>query len=247
MAEDGMLQRTLKLLSSFTDDEPALTVVQLAERTGIPHSTVHRLVKSLVAEGLMVAQPDQRYAVGTRMWELGEMSPVALRLRESALPFMSRLYEETGENVHLAVLDGPHALYVARIVGRYSIETISRAGGRGPLHATGVGKALLATRDEPWLAQFFQTELLPETTQTITDEAALRNDLDRARRDGYATTRGEMTLGNVSFAAPVPRVDGLPPAAIGIVLHTRRADARRHGPLVAQTARDLGEALRDSH
>jgi DNA-binding IclR family transcriptional regulator len=246
---EGVLERTLRVLGCFSDDEPAVTAAALAARTGLATSTLHRLLATLVHEGLLSRGPGHTYAIGSRLWELGELSPLSLRLRETALPHMVRLYEATGENVHLAVLDGAtpettSALYVGRLTGRQSIPTLSRMGGRGPLHTTGVGKALLATRDEPWLERYFRAPLERETVNSITTESQLRADIVRTRALGYATTREEMTLGNVSVAAALPRVEGLPPIAMGLVVHLERADERRLGPLVVQAAKDLHHDLR---
>ncbi|WP_344780496.1 IclR family transcriptional regulator [Microbacterium kribbense] len=251
MAE-GMLARITRVLSCFTEDAPAATAAEIAQRAGIPASTVHRLLADLVAEGLLARVPGHRYGIGARLWELGELSPLALRLRESALAHMARLYDATGENVHLAVLDGPTpeesaALFVGRTTGAASIPTLSRMGGRQPLHTTGVGKALLSTRDATWLDRYFQVPLQRETAHSVTDEAVLRGQLARARTRGYATTREEMTLGNVSVAAPLASVSGLPPIAIGVVVHLARADERRLAPLVVQAAKDLYRDLRGSH
>lgn len=247
---EGVLDRALGLLGSFTEDEPELTAAQLAERTGLASSTLHRLIGTLLRHGLLVRVPDHRYAVGPRLWELGELSPMSLRLRERAIPHLVRLYEATGENVHLAVLDGPDpersvVLYVGRVTGRQSIPTISRAGGRGPLHATGVGRALLADRDEEWLRRYFAAPRERETAFTVTDEAELRAELERTRARGYATTREQMTLGNVSVAVALPPVPGLPPIAVGLVVHLDRADERRLSALVAQSARDIHLAIRE--
>ncbi|MFV0320106.1 MAG: IclR family transcriptional regulator [Microbacterium sp.] len=250
-AGEGVLSRAMRVLQCFTDDEPDLSAAQLAARTGLPSSTLHRLLASLTEYGLLARAPHHKYTIGARLWELGELSPLSLRLRETALPHMLRLYEATGENVHLAVLDGAEpetatALYVGRLTGTGSIPTLSRMGGRHPLHTTGVGKALLATRDEAWLQRYFSVPLERETTLSITSELDLRGDLARTRTRGYATTREEMTLGNVSVAAPLARVEGLPPVAIGIVVHLERADERRLSALVVQAAKDLGKALRET-
>lgn len=250
---DGMLARAMRVLQCFTDDEPALTAARIGALTGLPSSSLHRLLGALTEFGLLTRAPGHRYTIGARLWELGELSPLSLRLRETALPHMLRLYEATGENVHLAVLDAPTpdtatALYVGRLTGTGSIPTLSRMGGRHPLHTTGVGKALLSTRDELWLEQYFAAPLERETTHSITSEQELRHDLDRARARGYATTHEEMTLGNVSVASALGPVEGLPPAAIGVVVHLERADERRLGPLVVQAARDIRTALlADSH
>jgi DNA-binding IclR family transcriptional regulator len=115
-------------------------------------------------------------------------------------------------------------------------------GGRHPLHTTGVGKALLMTCDEAWLARYLAVPLERETTHSITSHDELRADLARARARGFATTREEMTLGNVSVAAPLGRVDGLPQTAVGVVAHLSQADERRLGPMIVQTAKDLTKA-----
>jgi len=252
MPDDGMLARIMRVLSCFSEDEPAIGAGDIAARSGIPVSTVHRMLTDLVAEGLLARAPGRTYTIGARLWELGELSPLSLRLRETALPHMARLYEVTGENVHLAVLDGPSpeasiALFVGRVTGTGSIPTLSRMGGRQPLHTTGVGKALLSTCDSAWLDRYFTVPLQRETTHSILDEQRLRSELRRAQLRGYATTREEMTLGNVSVAAPVAPVQGLPPIAIGVVVHLDRADERRLAPLVVQAARDLHHDLRTSH
>jgi len=249
---DGMLARIMSVLSCFTEDEPAVSAGRIAEGTGIPSSTLHRLLGDLVAEGLLARAPGRMYTIGARLWELGELSPLSLRLRETALSHMVRLYEATGENVHLAVLDGASpetsaALYVGRLTGSGSIPTLSRMGGRQPLHTTGVGKALLSTRDQEWLERFLAAPLQRETTRSVTDPVVLREEIARARLRGYATTREEMTLGNISVAAPVAPVQGLPPIAIGVVVHLNRGDVRRLSPLVVQTARDLHHDLKNSH
>jgi DNA-binding IclR family transcriptional regulator len=250
MVEDaGILARTMRVLACFTDDEPAVTAADISRRTGLPPSTTHRLLAELVGHGLLARAPGHRYTIGSRLWELGELSPLAHRLRETALAHMARLYEATGENVHLAVLDGPSpeesdALFVGRVTGAASIPTLSRMGGRQPLHTTGVGKALLSTQNAAWLERYFTVPLERETVHSVTDAGALRAELARARARGYATTREEMTLGNVSVAAPVAPVQGLPPIAIGLVVHLERADERRLAPLVVQAARDLHADLR---
>lgn len=246
---DGMLSRTMRILGCFTADEPELSASRLGALTGLSSSTLHRILAQMLELGLLARTPGRRYAIGARLWELGELSPLSLRLRETALPYMSRLYEVTGENVHLAVLDGSSperatALYVGRLTGRTSIPTLSRMGGRQPLHTTGVGKALLATQSRDWIERFLARPLDRETQYSLTDPEAVRSEIDRARMRGYATTREEMTLGNVSVAAPVGAVAGLPPTAIGVVTRIEGADVRRLGALVVQTAAELGRALR---
>jgi DNA-binding IclR family transcriptional regulator len=242
----SVVGRAARVLLAFSADHAEMTLGELATESELPRSTTHRIATELVQLGFL-AVVDGGYSLGTGLWELGELAPVSLRLREAALPHLQTLYEATGENVHLAVLDGVEALYVARVTGTTSIPTITRMGGRLPLHTTGVGKALLATQSEEWMRQYFREPLLKETAHSITTEARLRADLDEARRLGYATTHQEMTLGNVSVAAALPELAGLPRAAVGVVTHSARIDVARIAPLVIRTATTIATALASSH
>lgn len=239
---ESVLVRASRMLRAFSEDEPDLDLGALSARSGLPRSTTHRIATELVTLGLL-DRTATGYTVGTGLWEIGELSPVSLRLRERALPHLLELYAATGENVHLALLAGTEALYVARLTGPGSVPTLSRMGGRLPLHTTGVGKALLATQDTAWLDAFFALPRERETLHSVTDEAALRDEIARARASGYATTRQEMTLGNVSIAAALPHIAGLPRAAVGVVTHLGRADEGRLAPLVMRTAAEIGRSL----
>lgn len=248
MNGDGMLDRTLAVLGSFSEDEPELTAAELAASTGLPSSTLHRLLGTLIGHGLMMRVPGHRYSVGSRLWELGELSPLAVRVRENATPHLMRLYEGTGENVYLGALEGEpedaSVLYIGRVTGRRSVPTLGRAGGRGPLHATGVGRALLACRDEEWLLRYFRVPREQETLKSLTGEGELRSDIARTRARGYAVTREEMTLGSMSIAAPVRTLPGLPPVALSVVARMGHGDEKMLARLVLQTARDISEACR---
>lgn len=251
-AGEGMLERGMRILSCFSEDDATLSASELGARTGLSSSTLHRILAQMVDLGLVTRVSGRRYAIGVRLWELGELSPLALRLRETALPHMMRLYEATGENVHLAVLDGAEpadatALYVGKVTGHGSIPLLSRMGGRHLPHAVGVGKALLAAQSDDWIRDYCAAPLERETVHTITDPSALLDDLRAARARGYAYAQEEMTLGNVSIGAALGSVAGLPLAAIGVVVHLERADERRLSALVRQAARDLTKDLMESH
>jgi DNA-binding IclR family transcriptional regulator len=242
VSRDSVLSRASAILGAFDEFEPELSLAELTDRSGLARSTTHRLATELADLGMLERTP-RGYRIGLRLWEVGELAAVSLALRESALPHLLTLYAATGENVHLAVLDGTEALYVARLTGTASIPTLSRMGGRLPLHTTGVGKALLATRDEEWLAAYFRTPLERETVFSVTDERRLRAEFEQARAAGYATTQQEMTLGNVSIAAALPEVAGIPRSAVGVVAHLGRADEKRFAPLVVQAAATIGREL----
>jgi DNA-binding IclR family transcriptional regulator len=227
----SLLERAFRMLRALPDDGAPIPIPDLARTAGLPLSTTHRLVAELAALGAVERTP-AGVAMGLGLWELGERSAVLRRLREAALPELIELYESTGENVHLAVLAGHEVLYVAKANGKRAIPTLSEVGQRHPLHTTGVGRAILLTRSPEWLDEYLQHPLEAETRHTITDAAKLREVIAAEAAKGWAFTRQEMTLGNISIAMPLRERPGLPPAAIGIVAHESSADEVRLLPLL---------------
>lgn len=244
-APTALLERAMEILSCFDPKHSALTLTQIAEITKLPMSTCHRIVGTLEAGGFLSKGSDRKFRVGTKLWTIAQHAPLSERLRESALPTLARLYEETGENVTLAVLDRGQALYVDRLVGERSIPTISRAGGHLPLHTTGVGKVLLAYQSEKAIEQYLSKPLPRPTPQSITQPDALRKDLAEVRKNGYSITRQEMTRGSGSIAVPIMR-NGRCVAAVGVIVHLNRLDVNRLVSTLTDAAASISAEL-DGH
>jgi DNA-binding IclR family transcriptional regulator len=242
----SVTSKVTSILDAFRASEQQLSLAEISARTGMPLSTTHRLANELVRWGGLERSQRGTYRVGIRLWEIGSLAPQRNGLREIAIPFMEDLYEATHENVQLAVLSGREALFVERINGRHSVQTVTRVGGRLPLHATGVGKALLAYAPESVVEDVIAQGLPPLTPATITDPRALREALADVRRLGYASTRDEMTVGAVSVAAPVQGADGEVVAAISLVVATHGADVGRLALPVRTAALGLSRRVAES-
>lgn len=240
---ESVIARVARLLKIFSGEDSRLTLSQASRYAGIPLTTTHRMLSELVDSGLLSRDERNRYSVGTRLWEIGESSFVSMMLRETALPYLLTLYEATGENVHLAILDGLEALYIDRLAGPRSVPTISRMGGRLPLHTTGVGKVLLAYQDDEFLRRYFAQPLNNPTAYSITSETKLRAQLKEIRHKGFSRTSQEMTLGNTSLAVPIIGRGALPLASVGVVTHTVKADEIRLVPLLQKAAAELATEL----
>jgi DNA-binding IclR family transcriptional regulator len=239
----SVTSRVLAVLAAFDDGHPRLRLSEVARRSGLPVSTVSRLLAELVAGEALARRPDGRYEVGRRLWQLGLLAPVNQELREVALPFTHDIQTATGDVVHIAVREGIAALYVERVVGRGSVAVVSRMGSRLPLHATGVGKVLLAEAPPEVLAEAL-ANLTPVTRHTITDPARLLRDLAETRRRGYARAVEEITLGLVSVAVPIRPEPGPPVAALGVVTRASRPRASQLVPVLQVAAAAIGRALR---
>ena len=140
----SVTSRALGLLDAFDSTSPRLSLSEIAERSGTPLATAHRLLAELADWGALVRRSDGRYEIGRKLWDLGLLAPVQLELRQVAAPFLLDVHTTIRDTVHLAVRDGLSALYIERISGRESVPVVSQVGSRLPLHATGVGKVLLA-------------------------------------------------------------------------------------------------------
>jgi DNA-binding IclR family transcriptional regulator len=212
----SVTSRALALLGAFDDDHRRLSLTELAERAELPLPTAHRLVAELVEWGALARGASGRYVVGRRMWDLGLLAPVQAGLVETASPFLHDLYGATLATVHLAVRDGQEVLYLDRLRGHTSVPIVSTVGSRLPMHATGVGKVLLAHAPAE-VQQQVLAELPRITPYTITQPGRLDRQLRQVLRDDYATTVEEMSLGACSVGVQIRR-RGEEVAALGIVV-----------------------------
>jgi DNA-binding IclR family transcriptional regulator len=235
--------RVFALLDAFTPQRPALRLVDLRDRTGLPVSTVHRLASELVELGALTRDTDGVYRIGLRIWELGSLCPQPRTLRDVSLPYMQDLYEATGENVHLAVLDGGEVLYLERVWGRRSVEVVTHVGGRSPLHATGVGKMLLSHAPRNFQEQVLAAGLKRYTPHTVVMPGLLMRSLQSVRETGIARCVEELSLGTMSIAAPIFDGDRCLAAALSVVLHTGAKKLATVEPALKMAAMSISREL----
>ncbi|MBF6357051.1 IclR family transcriptional regulator [Nocardia higoensis] len=221
MRGDGrtVTSKALALLAAFESGPNALSLSDLAEFADLPLPTAHRLVGELVEWGALERDSQGRYTVGLRLWTVAQNA--GRHLRDTARPYLQDLFSLTHETAHIAIRDGDEALYIDRIYGSTRVPRASRVGGRLPLHATAVGKVLLAY-EEDWVREAYLAHRLEATTKhTHVNPGRLAAELRRVRDEGYATTQEEVREGSCSIAVPV-RLDPQP-AAIGLVLLSAHA------------------------
>jgi|SRR4051794_11277990 len=234
--------RMLAILGAFEPGHRELSLSEIARRSGLSLTTAHRVVAELTGWGALHRQAGGQYVIGSRIWDLGLLAPVQTGLRETASPFLHDLYAATLATVHLAVRDGLEVLYLDRLAGHASVPVVSQVGSRLPMHATGVGKVLLAHAPEPVLRAAL-ARLNRITPHTITQPGLLNRQLDRVRRDGFAQTSEEMSLGACSVAVPIRQPDGAVVAALGIVVPDLRRNRPRLVSALQVAAQGVGRSL----
>ena len=182
----SVISKAVSVLEAFSPAAPRLSLKQLAVSTGLPQSTAHRLASELVAWGGLERVDGGGYQIGLRLWEIGALAVRGESVREIALPFMQDLFDAAHENVQLAILDGTQARVHREDHRPRSGRTVSGPGGRLPLHATGVGKVLLAYGSDDLLAAVLANGLTRYTAHTIVLPGHLRRALTKVRREGVA-------------------------------------------------------------
>jgi DNA-binding IclR family transcriptional regulator len=231
----------LALVGAFDEEHRRLSLTELAGRAELPVPTAHRLVGELVAWGALARTSTGEYVVGRRLWDVGLLAPVQAGLVETASPFLHDLYAATLATVHLAVRDGTEVLYLDRLRGSASVPIVSTIGSRLPMHATAVGKVLLA--HAPADVQSRVLSDLPRLTPyTITQPGKLERQLAQVLKDDVATTAEEMSLGACSLAVPIRRRERVI-AALGMVVPSLKRDKARLVGALTLAARGIGRAL----
>ncbi|MGW2824288.1 IclR family transcriptional regulator [Streptomyces sp. NPDC001443] len=202
----SMVDRVVMILSVFERSTGPLNLGQISTRSGLPRSSVHRILQQLVSARLL-SRDDNEYRLGLRMFEIGSLVVHRTRMNEVARPLLQELCAATGHVVHLAVLDQQDVVYLERVGGAFASTLPSRIGGRLPAHCTAVGKAILAYSPEHVVDEYMWSGLRRRTETSIATPQALRVALDRIRGTGYSTEVGEAVAAVSCVAAPVLVMD----------------------------------------
>ncbi|MCU1590569.1 MAG: IclR family transcriptional regulator [Frankiales bacterium] len=239
----SMVERMTLIMSAFDGASPWLTLQQIADRSGLPRSTVHRILESL-CRLRWLDHTGGGYRLGMRSLELGGLAVAHNELREATAPLLHDLHLRTSTTAHLAVLDRLDIVYLDRVAGRAGAAVATRVGGRTPAHATAAGKAILAWTDPRQVESMYRSnKLVVRTPRTLTSLGALQQELVSVRaRGGLAYDREESAAGVACVAAPL-RGSGRAVAAISLTGAADRLDLARLAPFVQECARQASVAL----
>jgi IclR family transcriptional regulator, acetate operon repressor len=206
------VDRAARLLSEVVHAPDPVTFTELSEVTGLAKSTTSRLLLALERNHLVRRDDHGRFLPGEMFVSFAWRGGADTSLVAIAQPFLDRLGRATGETVNLGVAAGPVVEQIAQVDCAYLIGGTNWVGRPVPLHASGLGKVLLAYG----AAKLPPGELERRTPRTIVSEAALRVELAAVRARGYAVTDEELEAGLIAFAAPVFRYDGAVVAAMSV-------------------------------
>ncbi|GAA4866439.1 IclR family transcriptional regulator [Saccharopolyspora cebuensis] len=196
-----VLGKITEILDAFSLSRPVLTLGEIQQATGIPASTVQRLVSNMVGEGLL-DRAGEGIRIGARMASWAATAVSGVDVLTLAQPVLRSLRDRTGETACLFRAEQGHRVCVAVAETRHALRREMHVGKIMPLHAGSAGRVLLA-----WDAELAEAVLAGPlealTGTTVTSPGTLRGLLDRTRRDGYAITAAERDDGASGLAAPV--------------------------------------------
>lgn len=240
-----VLGKAVAVLRAFTAEDTTLGLAELRARTGLAKSTLHRTLADLVGHGLL-ERPDHAgggYRLSGLVFELGMRASVGRGLLEVATPFLEDLYEHTHETVHLGVREGSEVVYVAKMGGHRQVRAPSRLGGRMPLHATAIGKVLLAHAPAPERDALLAAPLARRGPRSITHAPALRAQLAEIRERGVAFEYEESAVGVTCVAAGVPEPGQGLRTAVSVTGPVDRFRPARHVDAVRAAASGIAAML----
>jgi IclR family pca regulon transcriptional regulator len=244
------LERGLTLLLAFDAEHPNPSLAELAQLTGFSRPAVRRFLLTLERMGYVRGDAG-RWSLTPRVLLIGQHYTESHALIEIAQSHLLALAERTHESASLAALDGGEVVYIARVPVRRIMSINVSVGTRVPVHATSMGRVLLAwAPPEQVEAVLGGQPLRAVTPRTVTVRADLDEILAQVRRQGYALVEEELEPGLLSVSAPVRDRSGAVVAALASSTSTGRSTAarlrREVAPLLVETAEAIGASLRDA-
>src|SRR5882672_11840316 len=181
------LQRGLRLLQLFSESPQGLAAKQVAVRSRLPVSTVHRFLANLEASGFLNCGGDGVYHLGIACFAIGQAALGQFDIRRVSLPYLRELNRQTRETIHLTVRHGLSAVYVEKLDSPEQLRIYSRIGAAVSLYCTGVGKVMLAYMPPDELSAILpQLEFRRLTENSIGNLQELQTHLQKVRKNGYA-------------------------------------------------------------
>lgn len=224
------LERGLKLLAIIAEAD-GLSLTSLAQRAGIAPSTAHRILATLKAGDFVACDPHGGYLIGVQAFRIGSAFLRNRKLPESSRGVMRRLMEDAGETVNLGIEDDGYVVFISQNESHQSVRAFHRPGSRSPMHASSIGKAIMAARGDDEAVERLHRSGMPKfTAHTIVDPQTLLTDLAQVRKRGWAIDDEERAEGLRCAGAAIYNEHGEVVGAISI-----------SGPTVRMTEERLGE------
>ncbi len=237
----------IALLKCFSAEEHELGVSELSRKLGVAKSTVHRLARTLISDGMLEQNGEnEKYRLGIALFGLGALVRRRMNLSSEARQDLFALRNVTGETVQLAILDGADIMFVYNLESTQAIRVNSDIGVRKPAFCTASGRAILAWQSDEAVSAAFAQGLARRTSKTEVEPARLRKLLTEVRSRGFATEDEESDAGMRALAAPVRGAGGVVVGSVAVAGPVQRLSKEtlaRFAPEVIRTAEAISARL----
>jgi len=231
------VDRSIDILFAFTLDRPELGISELSEILGMYKSTVFRILKTLEYRGLIMQnEENQKYRLGLKLLDLGNIAISQIEIRTVALPIMRKLSEKTRETVTLNIVRNGNRVCIEKVESSEDIRNFVQIGLHNSLYMGASGKLLLAHLPDKEINEVIKSAAGQKTAAGLRiDPKALAEDIEQIRKQGYACSVGERVLNSASISAPVRDYSGDVVAGLSISGPSMRFTSERVKDLIDAT------------
>ncbi len=237
----------IHLLKTFTEEDEALGISELAKRLSVAKSTVHRLAGALLDEGLLQQDPETgRYGLGVGLFSLGSLVRSRLDVTVESKTILNELREKTQENVRLAVLERQSVVFLHDFESPQTLRLRSATGQLKPAFCTAEGLCLLAGLRAPGLEKFIEYPRAARTPNTITDPVEFEKAVRQVKRRGYSFEDETCDEGTRCIAAPIFNAEGRLVASVGAAgprVRIKKAQVPKMALIVIEAANEISQRM----
>lgn len=195
--------KSLDLLNLFLANE-TLSLNEMVQLSGIPKTSIHRMIGSLEDIGFLHKDGEGKYSLGLLFLQFGQLVAERLDIRQVARPIMQTLRDESEDAVNLVVKDRSECIYIEKLESIHPVRLYTKIGRRAPLYAGACSRIILSFLPEQEREQYLnEIKLEPIGVGTITDKQKLRQILQESRLRGYSISYSELENHTASLAAPI--------------------------------------------
>lgn len=212
---DKTVAKVFLLLETLSTNDGAMGITDLAKKTDLGKSNVHRLLQTLIELKYVRKNIENNYEATLKMWEIGNHTFSRINLRGVVRPYLKDLAQMSKETVHLSELHGFEVLYIDKIESQEPVRAYTQLGGRAPAYCTATGKAMIAYLNSESISHYYEN-VQQFTSKTIVNSERFSIEAKSIREKKYAINRGEWSSEVIGLAAPIVNNDGMVVAAIGL-------------------------------
>lgn len=236
----------MELINLFMEHSE-LTFQEIVDISGIPKSSVFRMLSSLEEMRFLEKGEDAKYRLGTIFLKFGHLVSSRLNLRQIAEPIMQAIHKENRQAINLAILEGDEAVYIEKIDRYQRVKLYTSIGRRSPLYGGACARAILSFLGERQIKAYLERVTLePYTPKTIVSEEILWHSIKEARTMGYTVSKSELEAHTASVAAPIYDYRGKVIGSIsiaGIEHDFTEEKVAQYGLIMMKAANDISRAI----